>query len=519
MGLSMPTERCSIDKTVTGKAERMARAGYNGVYIFKHQGREGLQLRVQKNIAAWVVRYKDFTATIGYLFPERNEAPIGGHTKALDLAADVKSVLMGQPDRVKEYLRHRHAGLKHLDALAALRPNSDTWTLKECVDQMLEDRQKPDADEPLKPNAVKDIKLTFGRPAMADLMASSATQLTRGQFEKARDDVKRTSGTSAAKKLVAWTRSVYGFMARNHSGRSGIDGRDPWWELFHAPYKIKERTRKPNIENMVKSLILAEKYLTKPLPGRMTGKPGVGAGTLAGLWWLCLTCQRADAGMSLRTYDLAPDPNREGWSLAAWDAGVMKGGSAHLLPIPARAVEHIHGISKRIRYHGKADWVFPSDRDVEKHATASGVYRILYRLAGKDALIQKKPDDHEPKLRADGTPRRQKERTERRDLLTENGIEWWSLHDVRRTLQETLDAAGIPGGTSVILAHDMKSDLDLTVSMTERQREDFLKNRVARITSAAYGAAQFLSLKSLGMKEWTDALLNEYDRQTSDQAS
>src|SRR5690606_16156476 len=93
------------------------------------------------------------------------------------------------------------------------------------------------------------------------------------------------------------------------------------------------------------------------------------------------------------------------------------------------------------------------------------------------------------------------ERTERRDLLAELGIEWWSLHDVRRTIQEVLDGAGIPGGTSVILAHDMRNDLDLTVSMNERQREDFLKNRVAKITQAAYGSAQFLSLKAQGMHD------------------
>ena len=196
----------------------------------------------------------------------------------------------------------------------------------------------------------------------------------------------------------------------------------------------------------------------------------------------------------------------------------MKGGSAHLLPLPERAAQHIERIRKAVKIKGKAEWAFPSERDPEVHATASGVYRILYRLAGRDALIQSKPDDHEPKLRADGTPRRQKDRTERRDLFAENDIAWWSLHDVRRTLQITLDAAGIPGGTSVILAHDLKNDLDLTVSMTEKQRDDFLKNRVARITNAAYGAAQFLSLKSLGMEVWTNAVLNEYDRQKATKA-
>src|SRR5690606_31791483 len=143
---SMPTERCSIDKSVTGKAERMARDGYDGIFIFKHQGREGLQLRVQRNTAAWIVRYKDYSVTLGYLFPVRNEMPIPGHVKALDLASDAKTALIHldsqhpkqvTSEKIRQYVSNRHAGMSHLDALAALRPNANTWSMRECVDRML----------------------------------------------------------------------------------------------------------------------------------------------------------------------------------------------------------------------------------------------------------------------------------------------------------------------------------------------------------------------------------------------
>lgn len=494
----------------------MARDGFDGVYIYKHVGREGLQLRVQRDTAAWIVRYKGYTVTIGYLYPVRNQMPIAGHTKALDLASDTKAALIhldsqhlpaAASEKVKEYIRHRHAGLSHLDALAALRPNANTWTFKECVDRMLEERTAAGAEKPLKPSSVRELRMTFARAQVAHLMDRPASMLTRGEWEAARDAVRKASGISAAKKLVASVRSVYGYMARNHSGQSGVDGSDPWWELYHAPYRIEARKRKPSLADIARTLILAEEYLDKPLPGRMINAPGVGAGVLAGLWWLCLTCQRANAGMSLRAYDLVPDANREGWYLASWDPDVMKGGSAHLLPIPPRAAEIILRVRKRIKVKGRADWAFPSERDPEVHASASGVYRILRRLAAKDEIEAKRPEGLQPKKRF------KVERTERRDLLAEHGIEWWSLHDVRRTIQEVLDGAGIPGGTSVILAHDMRNDLDLTVSMNERQREDFLRNRVAKITQAAYGSAQFLSLKAQGMEIWTNALLDEYERQ------
>ena len=45
----MPTERCSIGISEANRAFRMAKEGHEGsTYIFKHMGREGLQLRVQQ---------------------------------------------------------------------------------------------------------------------------------------------------------------------------------------------------------------------------------------------------------------------------------------------------------------------------------------------------------------------------------------------------------------------------------------------------------------------------------------
>lgn len=42
------------------------------------------------------------------------------------------------------------------------------------------------------------------------------------------------------------------------------------------------------------------------------------------------------------------------------------------------------------------------------------------------------------------------------DLLAVNGIKWWTPHDLRRTITKVLDDAGIPGGASAILAHEIK---------------------------------------------------------------
>jgi hypothetical protein len=55
--------------------------------------------------------------------------------------------------------------------------------------------------------------------------------------------------------------------------------------------------------------------------------------------------------------------------------------------------------------------------------------------------------------------------------------------------------------------------------MTELERAEFMRQRVAKITNAAYGAAQYPKLKAEAMEIWTNALLDEYDRQKAELAA
>lgn len=522
----MATERCSIGVSETNRAFRMAKDGHDGpVHIFKHVGREGLQLRVQRNTAAWVVRYKDMSLTIGYLYPDRSEMPLGGHKEALDLASDVKSVLIDQPEKREEYIRLRYREttdakrkirrLNHGEALAALRPDATTWTFDECVEATIRDKTAADARDKdrITGATVKDMRTAFNRPVWDEAKRTAAVLLGPGDIEKVRNHVKDHSGTSPAIKVITYTRAVLNWCSTHHSGESGLNKVNAWWQMLGAPYEVKAKTRKPSIENLVRSLILAEDYLDKPLPGRAIGTAGVRSGTLAGLWWLALTSQRATAGLSLLAHDVVADENEEGWMLAAWAANVMKAGQAFVLPVPERAWQHVDRLREKSRYRDSQQWAFPSEVDKGKHVTTSGVYRILSRLASKDALVQPPKEEKAPRLKADGTPRKVPERTERRDLLKEHGIDWWSLHDVRRTLTDYLGEQGIPGGATVVLAHEIEEKERLAALASEREREEWLRQRTARITRMAYGGSQYIKLKKEAIKLWTDALLDEYERQ------
>lgn len=511
---STEVSRAAVAAETTAKARHAGKPGDTGMTVISDVALKGLRLVNVNGVCSWAIKTNTHTKTLGYVYP-KHDRPLTAPEKARELAGQVKALLKADPESVDQYLVHRHAGKNHDDALAALTAKPDTWTFEKCIEVMIEDRRDPRHKKPIKPSTEKDINTAFNRNCLVDIKATPAAALTRADFETARDTIRKEAGISPAQKFVAYVRSVYSYMAEAHSGPSGIDGKDRWWELLHATHGVQPKKRNPEIEDIVKSLLLAEDYLDKPLPGRAIDKAGVGAGVLSGLWWVVMTCQRGDAALSLKTYNLFDDPERPGWKLAGWEDEIMKAGYAQLLPIPTRAVAHIEAIRAQALHHGSKQWAFPSDRDPDKHATVSGTYRILYRLAGRDALEQKKSDDWKPRLKKDGNPKKlpSASRTERRDLFAEADIAWWSGHDVRRRIQSVLDLAGIPGGSSVVLAHEMKTSIDLNVSMSQQQREDYMRQRQARITAQAYGGAHFLKLKGEAMEIWTNALLDEYERQ------
>ncbi|WCJ62810.1 hypothetical protein [Agrobacterium tumefaciens] len=532
------------DSDVRQMAYKAEKEGFGkSISIYADQKETGLRLQMQGKTAAWVVRFRDASVNIGYVYPE-NDRRLTALSKVRELARAVRSMLGDGKtvDQVKAFLAVyygnskgkgdvRKAAAELVEREEAARKAAEeeasrptTWTLRQCVEQTIADKTDPACREKdrITANTVKDYRLTFNRPAYAHLMDKPVVSITRGEIEAVRNEIKNTVGKTpaGAMKAVIYFRAVMTWCGKNHWENSGIVG-DKWWELINASYEIKARDRKPEIEAIVKTLILAEEYLDKPLPGRAQMTPSVGYAALAGLWWIVLTCQRANAGLSLLAHDVVDD-KEEGWKLAAWAKDVMKAGKSHALPIPSDAWAIVDRLRSKAKHAASGhEWAFPSEtKGGEVHVTASGVYRILYRLAGRDKPTPNK--DYIPKIPAEGekvrkkrdeVPRPIRPRTEMRNLLEEAGIPWWSLHDCRRALTTALNEAGLPGGASVILAHEIDEKEALAVTATDKQRADFVRQRQAKVTAMAYGGAQHLNLKKEGMRLWCDTILNEYARQ------
>lgn len=494
----MATVRVIIGEKHIKEAVAMAAAGEvpNGsTHIYSDERTQGLRLLVQKNTATWAVKYKGKTIIIGWAYPEARR-PLKTATAARELVPIIKGLADEDPSQIEPFLTARYAGRDNKQALEDMRPAVTTWTLQECADVMIDARTKATAAKPLRPASVEEIRRTLARPEMKDIVGMPVATMKRGDVERARDKIEASSGISAAKKLVSNIRSILSYCCEYKSGDSGLDHRDMWWELLKTDSKIKARTRTPSLSDIVGTLSLIQHYLRHPLPGRKDGKRGVRANVFAAAWWLILTSQRTSAGLSLLKIDFYPDPRDPDYYLAAWDEDAMKGKKTHVLPVPKRAVDHMLPLIEAASDNGfQSKWAFPSERGSEAediHVSRTAVRQLIVRLQGRDPLMKGK--------------------SESRDLLGEAGIMHWTPHDLRRSITAVMDDAGIPGGASAVLAHEVKLSEHLGEdALTEAQREEWLANRVAKITKLAYGGGGYLRLKKTAMTVWTDAVLDAWE--------
>jgi hypothetical protein len=518
-----------------------------GTHIYNEENIAGLRLQVLGRTASWVVRTSSNSQTIAYAYSKKSNRILTAMKKVKDLAQAVKAFMENdQKEKIKPFLadyfanknysipKSSFAADRHLEKIEAEKEEANRekkWTLRMCFENTIIEKQKPSSIQHIGKEMVDDLRTTMNRPEFQVVIDKEARVVTKAQIEDVRDEVKINaeakgqSGISPSNKVVIHTRSVLKYCASHKTGKSGLDVERPWWNSLKELYKNPVKTRFPSLEDLVKTLILAEKYLDRPLPGRALSTAGVKHGTLSALWWLVLTAQRADAGLSLLTHNIGADSKRpdSGWLIAAWDEKTMKAGRAFVLPIPKRAWDHVNSFRKqnsnassiKNTNSNTPTWVFPSVKNKKAHSSPSGVYRIIYRLAAKDELLQKYKDK---KIKRDGKRKNKiPERSERVDLLAQNNIEWFSPHDLRRLVTRFLTREGMAGGGSAILAHEVKSDDVLSANSSEMERDDFQREHSAAITQLAYGAeSQYIKLKSQAMTLWTDAVLDEYERQKGD---
>ncbi|WP_086155992.1 hypothetical protein [Rhizobium sp. Kim5] len=478
------------------------------IYSDSISERKALELRVIGKRAAWVSRYRGST-TIGYAAVAKGmtETRLITPQEARNLNEIVRALRDRDPEIVKPFLANyysvfddygRRDARKALEAaekgLARARgeeAHAAAWTLQQAVDNWIEKRSRPDQKKPFKPSYVKEVRSVFARAEFADVFEKPITKLTPKIGEDIRDAVEKNSGISPSKKAVTCLRGVLSYTYEKHRGQSGLEGQQPWWLMLTTDTVINARDRRPELDGVGIVLALGEYFLDHRLPGRTGVQHGVRDNVFTAFLWIVLSAQRVTSGLALKDGGVTPwaAKGEDGWYLATWSADVMKNNKQFVLTIPPRAAKILGYWMLKIRHTGTSKWAFPSEDGDDKKIDRSAPLNFIKRLAARDDKA--KGDDSAV------------------DLLALNGVEYWSPHDIRRTLTTTMEAAGMPGAASVVLSHTIDVG-EPDRKMSEAQFELWVKNRVAAITGESYGDIQHLKLKGEAMLLWSNAILDSW---------
>ncbi|MGX1167004.1 integrase [Bradyrhizobium sp. USDA 372] len=478
-------------------------------------GTVGLTIRITRNKPVWYLRRREMTirlCDVGHL-PLDQARYIA---KQVQLAAywkrDLRNVVnvllsfVGFPDPdASESARARFdqetaerldRGLAKLQEVRKLpvRPAAPFWTWKTLTEKFLAYK---------KPKLKGSYREEYAHYLELEQFAAINDKMVRDvklrDLEKLRDAIAVKYAKSAVHRAVTQSKAMLSWAWKYHATASGLEEvQYEWWTRWSFEYQTRERTRTPTVEEIARTLLIAEKF--KHLA---EGEHETYPGTLGALWGVCLTAQRTGAFLKLRPdrlYDASKVVRRlRGWKIANWTADEMKGGRdggrPHSLPIPPDALkilQNYHALSG-----GTSKWMF-TGRDPKKHITQSAINLAMYRLQGRvyDHTVKQKPLR---KGKPGPKPRPKKERT---DLFALYGIERWSLHDCRRTIATYLDDKRLGGAATAILGH--KTSLGKT-----KERE-----KLAPVTEQHYSRSQKIDLKAEGMALWVKTLLTAYAKES-----
>jgi len=469
-----------LEKRAKAKAEDLY---YSDITV------KGLSLRQRGGSIDCYMRYKGLQMVFGYVV-SKDTRKLSGITEIQNLARRIKEEFdTGGKMYVDEYLKHFYKlkfGQKptdHNEIKKAMRPEAKTWTLTVCFEQMIVDRtHASQVDSRMADTTIEDMRSTFRKIEFKTLMDMAVVNIKRGDVETSRDQVELRCGISPARKVVSHVRTVMSHSYDYHGGQSGLADMDKWWLLLKYGKKNQAKTRRPSVTEIAKTILLAEHFTKHPLPWSKINRAGFGREVFEGFKWICLTGQRSGAGVgvlckdvkyaSIDEYDdLSDELDWNGWKIARWGDEVMKGKKKYSLPIPPEVI----AASEPMQWFGDRKYVFRSYLKNETPVSRYAVYGVCAKLAGvKEGKFRGK--DYQ--------------------LLAMNGINFYSPHDIRRTIVKVLEKARLPAGASAILAHEFTD--------------------MARTTLKNYSDNERLELKREAMEIWSKTVLNEIDRLRSE---
>jgi integrase len=467
----------------------------------------GLTLRITPGKVVWYIRRREITLRIG-LATEIDVDAARYIAEQTHLAAGRKRnlrefvetlVRLSTSSKYRDPIGHAEIADRYADetSLIAYRKRIGdtgvTWTWKALTQKFLE-YQKPK----LKTKYREQYEHYLTLPEFASINDKLVSEIRLRDLELVRDRINLNHAPSAVHRALTQAKKMFTWAWKYHATASGLeDVQAEWWTRWSFEYKTQERTHTPTIEEIARTLILADEYRHLA-----DGEHDTYPGTLGALWGVALTAQRTGAFLQLRLdrlFDVSKIERKlRGWKIANWTSEEMKGGRdggrPHSLPIPPEALKVMQAFHKDAGEN--SPWMFPG-RDPKKRVTPAALNLLLYRLQGRvyDHTVRQKPNR---KGKPGPKPKPKKPRP---DLFKEHGIRSFTLHDIRRAMTTFLDDNRLGGAATAILGHKMTHS-----GVNERER-------LAPVTEQHYNRSQKIDLKAEGMALWVKALLTACEKE------
>jgi hypothetical protein len=465
----------------------------------------GLTLRITRRKVVWYVRRREVTLRLGTAadipledaryYADRIRLAAGRHR---DLRAFVGALIaypapdprMIRDDKFDREMDERYThGMAQWEKAKMLPtgPANPFWTWKELTDNFLK-YQKPK----LKLKYRKQYEHYLTLKEFEAINGKLVRDIKLRDLERLRDAIHINHAPSAVHRALTQSKRMLSWAWKYRATDSGLEeAQFEWWIRWSFEYKTRERTHAPTIEEIARTLVIAERFRHLA-----DGEHETYPGTLGALWGVVLTAQRTGAFLQLRL-DRLFDATKvlcrlRGWKIANWTPNEMKGGRdggrPHSLPIPSEALKVLYNFHAKAG--GGSEWMFPG-RDPKKHVTPAALNLLMYRLQGRvyDHTVKQKPH-----RKGKPGPRPQPKKF-RRNLFEEYNIRPWTLHDSRRTMTSFLDDRRLGGAATAILGHK-----------TQHHRTEE-REKLAAVTEQHYNRSQKIDLKAEGMALWVKAVL------------
>lgn len=347
----------------------------------------GLVLRVTRQTATWLRKSKTGTLRIG-------DAAVISLSQARDQAERARLALNGEtwhdPKMELQIFEAsmRKTGGDEVRALDTAWPEAveeqseadrlrhGPWNWDDLRDKFLAWKLPT-----LKDSYAPDYQKYLRHPELDRLGWRAAGSLNLDLLLEVRDNIKETVALSAAHRIMRQFGEAMAWGWKNEARRcSLVHVEYPWWDRCQVPYRSGTRDHVPTIEELARTLALAERHRSLGQTEHRTSPGALGA-----LWGVILTAQRTGALTTTEVASCVPleDPTRPGWKVMGWPGSVMKSKLPHALPLPPAAWDVLdrywrEDAAEREESRGV---LFPSRRGAS-HVAPEAINQTLARLQG-----------------------------------------------------------------------------------------------------------------------------------------